>query len=254
MTVVKLHPKLKELKQKAAPINYRALAVDVEGQLVTQETDLDKRIIKGYLVIWNQRNMYGEVFIKGAFAKSIKERGPGSNAEYQIKFFYCHKQDDALALFDVLKEDEIGLYFETAPLDDVPNADRTIKQIRSKTLNNFSIGFDYVWDKMKYDDKTDSIFIYEAELYEGSVVGIPADMRTYSVRSLDDVEDLYDDSEDFISTLPRRHRMQARELFARHKSLINLEPLKTRQHSGKGKPVEKKGASKLNIDFIIKNL
>ena len=39
-----------------------------------------------------------------------------------------------LALFAVLREDDFGLYFETEPLDDVPNADRTIKQINSGTL------------------------------------------------------------------------------------------------------------------------
>ncbi len=180
---MKITDKIKEVKQRAAPINYSSVSVNDMGQLTERESLLDSRVVEGYGVIWNKVNDYGEKVIKGAYSKSIREMGPGSSANYQIKFLYQHNQGDPLSLFDEIKEDEIGLYFRTKPLDDVSNADRTIKQIRSGTLNNFSIGFDYVWDKMEYDETDDSLVIKEAKLFEISVVGIPADMNTFAKRN-----------------------------------------------------------------------
>src|SRR5215204_798060 len=120
-----LQQKIKEIKQRAAPINYMSVSVNEMGELQTRESLLEQRVVEGYGVIWNKRNDYGEKVIKGAYSKSIRERGPGSNANYEIKFLYQHNQADPLSLFDVIKEDDIGLYFRTKPLDDVQNADRT---------------------------------------------------------------------------------------------------------------------------------
>lgn len=193
--------------------------------------------------------------IKGACAKSIKERGPNSTANYKITFLWQHRQDDPLAVFAVLREDDYGLYFETKPLDDVPNADRCIKQIKSGTLNQFSIGFDYIWDKIEWDEDKKCLVLLEIELFEGSVVTIGADGGTYAIRSKQAIEDIHDDIEDFINTLPRKDRLQARKLFALQKSLINLEPLEQRKKAlRKNKPMEKAKPANIDYNYLIKNL
>ncbi len=196
------------------------------GELTERVTNLDKRVVEGYAIIWGQRNLYGEKFVKGCCAKSIRENGPGSKSAYEIKFLNQHRQTDPLSLFEVLEEDDIGLYFRTVPLDDVDTADRVLKQLKSRTLNNFSQGFDYVWDKIEYDETDDSLVCLEIKLYEISVVTIPAGMETYAVRSAEALEDLHDDTEDFIASLPGKYRLEARNIFARHKSLVNIgQPL-----------------------------
>lgn len=245
--------KVKNLKRSAAPINYRSLSVDQFGKLVTDYSEsLDKRIVKGYLVIWNTRNSFGEKFIKGCFAKSIQEHGPNATSNYKIKFLNQHKQSEACALFKVLREDETGLYFETVPLDDVPWANELLTQLRSGTINNFSIGFDYVWDKIEYDDKDDSLVMIEAILMEGSAVTIPADMGTYAVRGMIDLADLHDAIENFINVLPRANRLQARKLFADQKSLIPKQPLEQRATTlNKDKPTKKKA---INVNYILNNV
>jgi HK97 family phage prohead protease len=224
-----LHPKIKEIKRRAAPINYRSLSINTAGALVSNYTeDLDNGIVNGYGTQFKNPNDYKELFIKGAFAKSINERGPGTNSGYEIKFFNQHKQDDALSLFETLTEDDYGLRFRTNPLDerdiDTSSAASVLRKLKTRTLNNFSIGFDYVWDKMEYDDKNDIIIMKEARLYEISVVGIPVDMGTYAMRSAEQLEELYDEAEMLIAKLPRTLRAEARELFARHKALMNIEP------------------------------
>lgn len=223
-----LHKKIQELKGRSAPITMRAMSVNDMGQLTERESLLDQGIVEGYLLAWGQPNLYGEKFIKGCCAKSIKERGPGSNANYEIKFLNQHDQCDPLSLFDVLKEDDYGLYFRTKKLDDVDSAKRVITQLKSRTLNNFSIGFDYVWDKIEYDSADDTLVMLEINLFEGSVVSIPADLNTYAIRSIEEMEDLHDEIDHFIKDLPRSKQMEARNLFARQKSLIDFEPLKTR--------------------------
>lgn len=222
-----LAQKIKEMKLRAAPINYSTTAIDEEGNLISID-EQDDRVIKGYLVRWGSKNLFNEIFVKGCFAKSIRERGPDSNAKYKITFLWQHRQDDPLSLFAVLKEDDFGLYFETKPLDDVANADRTIKQIKSGTLNQFSVGFDYIWDKVEWDEERDAILLLEVDLFEGSVVTIGADMNTFAIRSKEGLEDLHDDIEDLIMSLPRKDQLKTRKLFALQKSLIDIKPFEQR--------------------------
>lgn len=218
-----LHPKVLAHKLKSKSIDTRAVSVNEYGQLEDFAASLDKRVVKGYLIIWNKRNLYGEKFIKGCAAKTIQEWGPGSNSNYKTKFMYQHNPEESLALFDVLKEDDQGLYFETKVLDPVPCADRTLIQLRSGTLNNFSQGFNPVWDKAEYDEMDDSIVFKEIKLFEGSVVSIPVDMNTYTIRSVESMESLIDETEYFVGQLPRKFQMEARGLFSRHKTLADLQ-------------------------------
>lgn len=177
--------------------------------------------------------------------------GPDSNSNYKIKFRYNH--GPSLALFRKLEEDATGLYFETYPLDDVPEAKRTITQLKSGTLNNFSVGFNYVWDKMEWDSENEAIVIKEAVLYEGSVVDIPADTGTFAYRSAEENEELIDEVEDFIDSLPRKFKLQARKLFAANMSLSDNEPLEQKRKAlmQSGKPAEDKA---IDYAYLSNNL
>lgn len=223
-----LKNKIAEIKQRAAPILYGTVSVNDMGELQQRASLLDTNVVEGYGVIWGIPNSYGEKFIKGSFAKSIRERGPSNGSAYEIKFLYQHNQGDPLSLFDEIKEDSTGLYFRTKALDDVDSANRVIKQLRSGTLNNFSIGYDFVWDQMEMDENDGTIIVKEAKLFEISVVSIPADMNTFAIRSKENLEELHDDTEDFIKALPRAKQLEARQIFARHKALTNTLPLEQR--------------------------
>jgi len=80
----------------------------------------------------------------------------------------------------------------------------------------------------------------EIDLFEGSVVTIPCDMETFAVRSVEDIEVMDEEIDSFIETLPRKDRLQARQLFTRQKSLIDMEPLTNKLEAlrGKDKPAE----------------
>lgn len=248
-----LHPKIAEIKQRSSPISYGSLAVNEYGELLKERTTLlDERQVQGYAVIWGVPNLHGEVFVKGAFAKSIRDRGPGSGSNYEIKFLNQHDPKDPLALFQELVEDEYGLYFLTKPLDPVDSADRALIQLRSGTLNNFSHGFDWVWDKVEWDETRQVIVVKEAILFEISVVSIPSGMETYMIRSKEDLEDMFDETNLFIKSLPRKNQDEARNLFARHKSLMITEPFEQRKKTlEESKPTE---ASGIDYNYLIENL
>lgn len=247
-----LHPKIKELKRRAAPINYSNVAVNERGQLTSDfATDLDNRIISGYLLVWGAVNMHGEMFLRGCASKSINDRGPSSNANYKLTFLNQHRQYEALCQFDELVEDDYGLRFRTKPLDMVPWADHVITQVRSGTLNQFSAGFDYIWQQTEWDESNDCILCKEIDLFEGSIVTIGSEVGTYVIRSKDEADCLFDEIETFIKTLPRKDQLQARQYFTQLKSLTDLEPL---THEETLEERIKPAKNAIDYNFLINNI
>ena len=190
--------------------------------------------------------------MKGAFAKSIDELGPKSNSNYKIKFRDRHGK--TRSLFEEIYEDEIGLFFRTKPLDDVSWANDVLTQLRSGSLNNFSIGFNHVWDKVEWDDEDDCLVCLECNLFEISVVDIPSDMSTYAIRSVEP-EYLADDVEDFIVTLPKSKQLEARRLFAICMTLPQQEPIiNDRNHSKDKSRQKKKSKNSIDLSYVLNNL
>lgn len=247
-----LHPKIKELKRRAAPINYSNVAVNVRGKLEGDFlSDLDKRIVSGYLLVWGSINMHGEMFLRGCASKSINDRGPNSNANYKLTFLNQHRQGEPLAIFAELEEDDYGLRFRTKPLDMVPWADHVLTQVRSGTLNQFSAGFDYIWQQTEWDDAKDCIVCKEIDLFEGSIVTIGSEVGTYVIRSKDDADCLFDEIETFIKTLPRKDQLQARQYFTQLKSLTDLEPLNQDEAlQERSKPAK----NAIDYNYLINNI
>lgn len=242
-----IHKKIQELKLRSAPVTMSGSYVDASGnlQLVDLKINVTEsdRTVRGYLIAWGVKDTYGTIFVKGCCAKSIRERGPESQSKQKIAHLWQHEIDEPTGRFTVLKEDDYGLYFE-AELDDVPIGDRELKQIRSGTLNQFSVGFDYLWDKMEYDEKSDAILLYEVQLMEGSVVTFGSNDQTYAFRSpeklLADKENLMDETEDFIKQLPRNKQLELRQLITRHISLANIKPVE---------PLEQVREPKKRVDY-----
>lgn len=245
---MKLHPKIQELKRRAAPITYSSTTINADGEI---EDLLAKRQVQGYGVIWGNKNLYGERVFKGAYSRSIRENGPGSGAAYELKF--CDEHGRACALFEELREDEIGLFFRTKPLDAVPWADNVLTQIRSKTINNFSVGFNFIFEPnaIMWNDQTETLDIFQARLFEISAVAVPADMETFVTRNADDEELLYEETEAFIKSLPKKNQLELRKLIARHKSLAQtdvadqIETLKTDTQ-----PIQKRG---IDYNYLTQN-
>lgn len=254
MSQNQLHPKIKELKLRALPFMRSEMFIDKDGNLVDSKAKItDDRFIEGYACVWGVRDTYGTGWIKGCFAKSIRDRGPQSTAKQKIVGLWQHKTDDPIGRVVELEEDDYGLRFKIE-CDDVPSAERALRQIRSGTINGFSFGFLYVWDMMEYDQETDTIWVREAILQEISPVTFASIKETYAIRSVEDYErakELLDqDTEDILKSIPRSSQLEIRQLITRHISLAKVEPLELRQEAlDKDEPKEETGT----VDFLSLN-
>lgn len=160
---------------------FRALPLEERASNVT----IDDRTIQGYAIVWNSKNSYGEIVIKGATLNSLNARGVGSGKN-EIQFLKFHNSDEIVGKLIELREDDYGLFFKAEILKTQLGED-TLEQIRAGVLKQLSYGFNYIWDKTEYDDATDAYILREIKLWEISLVTWSADENA-QLRSFGDFQ------------------------------------------------------------------
>jgi uncharacterized protein len=132
----------------------------------------------GYLAGYGNKDDGEDILIQGCAAKSITERGPGTTTARKIAMLAYHDQRIPAGRFTTLREEEKGLYYE-GTLDRVPYVQHTLKpQLKSQTINQHSIGYNYVWDKTEYDTEKEAFICKEIDLFEGSFVTLGMNENT----------------------------------------------------------------------------
>ncbi len=194
-----------------------------------EELKVDGRTVDCFVAIFGNKDRAGDVLIKGCFAKSLQERGPGSTNP-EIAYLWQHKMDTPLGRPLVLEERDQGLFASNYHDEGVTKADEALIQQKSGTLKFFSIGFNYVWDKIEYDSDNDQFIVKEVELYEESVVTIAANNLTgiQAVKSMELAEmrqELMRETEALLKKLNPRKQFELRQIIAKHLSLANTQPL-----------------------------
>lgn len=259
----KLHPKILELRNKVGYLPIHEFMPNRkkydEQKLQYREPSMSEaadkpRLIKQYFCIWGVPDDYGTQPMKGCFKKSIEERGPNTNSTNKIIALDQHRQFMPLCVPNLLKEDDIGLYGEYEPDEGITSNDELIIRVKKKTINQGSYGFNYVWDKMEYDEKTNTIFMYECELFEVSPVTLGSQGGTFVVRNKNGkMEDsfLEDDTESLIRQVPRKLQLELRSLITRHISLAKLQPPeKSKGTVKRSKPKQRD----IDYEYILDNI
>ncbi|MBB1060418.1 HK97 family phage prohead protease [Marilutibacter spongiae] len=145
-------PKLKHL---ALPFEVKS--VDAEGRF------------SGYLAVFGNRDAYGDTIRKGAFKATLKDHAAKGR---KVVILWQHRWDMPLGVFDVLKEDDTGLYVEGQLLvADVRQAAEAHALMKAGAITGMSIGFETVGYKV---DKDGNRELTEIRLWEGSIVTFPA--------------------------------------------------------------------------------
>lgn len=229
-----LHPKILELQRRTAGEYLTCRYVDAKGAPIVKDfqvraTSDDPSIVEAYVAVWGVRDSYGTIAVKGCFAKSIQERGPASGAKNKIIHLFMHDWKEPLGQLVEMVEDDYGLRVKIK-FDDVAGTPmRILKQTKSGTINQYSYGFRYIWDKMEYKEDIDAVLMLESDLYETTSVTILAsNPETYTIRTADDLNkrmvELGEESEDVIATLPRKQQLEIRQLISQYKALVNVKP------------------------------
>lgn len=189
----------------------------------------ESRTISGYAAIFGNKDKVGDILVKGCFSKSIQDRGPESSANDKIIMLWMHNQNEPIGRITVLNEDDKGLYFE-AVIDDVPRGEQAVKQLESGTLNQFSIGFQYVWENCEYNSGKDAFIVKEVKLYEISVVSIGCNGETgyLGLKSIEDVEKAYEELNteisDICSGMSAIKQQKIQKIISKAMSLATFRP------------------------------
>lgn len=226
------------------PISYKAIGGGIE---------IAGRKVSGYLAHFDTKDMDNEIITKGAFQKSIQERGVNSTTARKIAYLYQHNLDKPIGRFTTLNEDQKGLYFE-GELDNIPLANDVLEQYKSGTLNQHSIGFLKVRDKSTWSDSEKALILKEVNLFEGSVVTLGANENTpfLGLKSefvASEWEQLSRETEQVLKHIPFEEQFKIRQLISKHISLMEVEPVSTTTQK-----IHEPSLKAIDWDYIINNL
>lgn len=142
--------------------------------------DDEKHVIRVKFASFGNKDSEGDILVKGCFAKSINERGPQSDTNRKIAFLWQHDIYDPIGKVLEIEELDDGAYatVQLSNFDAVPNAKRAWYQLNDGDINQFSFGFQYVWDKMEYIEEEDAYLVKEVVMHEISVVTLGCNERT----------------------------------------------------------------------------
>lgn len=139
-------------------------------QSAVSDIDSQKRKVCGYLSAFGNVDRDGDMMMRGAFAKTIQER------KEMLYFLNQHNWKMPLAKFQLIQEDEKGLYFETQAIPDTTYGNDVIKLYEAGILNQHSIGYEVMGSRYDVDSKVN--YLTEVKLYEGSCVTMGANPET----------------------------------------------------------------------------
>jgi HK97 family phage prohead protease len=120
----------------------------------------------GYASVFGEVDLGRDVIERGAFRRSIEERGAGG-----IRMLYQHDPAQPIGAWRTIREDERGLYVEGLLAPDVARAKEVHSLMKTGALDGLSIGFQTV--RAGKASRSGVRRILEADLWEISVVTFP---------------------------------------------------------------------------------
>lgn len=143
---------------------------DESSPVSFKDADSKKGIVTGYFSNFNTVDSDGDIIRPGAYTKTIKENGPHSSKP-RIKHLLNHNSNEPLGNLLDLKEDSVGLYYESQVGTHNLGVD-FIKMVESGLITEHSIGFRVIKRNQigdgKYTEGKAEWEIVEIKLWEGS--------------------------------------------------------------------------------------
>jgi HK97 family phage prohead protease len=153
-----------------------------KSALEIKDLDSENRKVVVYLAKFDNIDSDNDMFVKGAFSKSIQERGPQSTSNRKVAFLRHHNWEMPIGKFLDLSEDDNGLY-AVGQLGRSTLGEDAFKDYEDGIIREHSIGFQYIGDKTRWmEDSTMEKGGYyqlgEVKLFEGSAVTFGANEMT----------------------------------------------------------------------------
>jgi HK97 family phage prohead protease len=160
----------------------KSTTYQTKGAAEIKDISSDKRQVAVYLAKFDNIDSDNDMIKKGAFSKSILERGPDSPSNRKIAFLRWHDWEKPIGKFLTLQEDDFGL-FAVSQLGTSVGGNDAWNDYNDGIIREHSIGFQYIQDKMRWIDDANAPaqgywMISELKLYEGSAVTFGANSET----------------------------------------------------------------------------
>jgi len=164
--------KLKALESKLS-------SYQVKAAFEVKDVDTQTRRVRVMLSHFDNVDSDSDVIRRGAFSKSILERGPESSSNRQIAFLRYHDWEQQIGKFIHLEETTEGLV-ATGELGRSDKGEAALLDYQDGIIKEHSIGFNYIRDKMDLVEHGEDSFwdIKELQLHEGSAVTFGANSLT----------------------------------------------------------------------------
>ena len=159
----KVHMYLEQKSTATPTLEVKSIELEVKA------SDDEEGIIEGYGNVFNVVDGVGDIVVPGAFAETIAKRGD------QVKLLVNHNWDNLIGRVLELHEDEYGLRFK-AKISQTAKGIETLQLIRDEVLTKISMG--YVTQKAKWDNELSARRLEKVELYELSIVPVPANDKS----------------------------------------------------------------------------
>jgi len=145
-------------------------------ELSIKDIDTAGRRVKIMLSRFNNVDSDGDIIARGAFAKSIKERGSESQSNRKIKFLRYHDFEHQIGIFTKLEESADGL-IAYGDLGRSTKGNDAFLDYQDGVITEHSIGFQTINDKIEVRQDGTQI-LKEVILWEGSAVTFGANSET----------------------------------------------------------------------------
>ena len=143
---------------------------NIEHKVVTFEIeslDAEGRTFEGYASIFDIEDLGGDVVHRGAFTKTLAERGN------KVRLLWQHNPDEPLGKIMLLREDEKGLFVRAAISDTARGRD-ALALLKDGAIEAMSIGYDAVdFDFDQNEEGEPRRNLRAVRLWEISLVSFP---------------------------------------------------------------------------------
>lgn len=122
---------------------------------------------EGYASTFDVVDLGDDIVVKGAYAKSLRERGARG-----IKMLHAHDPCEPIGVWEDLREDDVGLFARGRLLiDDIAKSREVYALMKAGAIDGLSIGYRVI--NASRDPSTSARRLEEVDLREISVVTFP---------------------------------------------------------------------------------
>jgi len=138
---------------------------DVNLEIKNVSENEDMGIFEGYGSVFNIKDSYGDVVVKGAFEESLQKNGNPS-------MLWQHNTDMPIGVWTNAREDSAGLWLRGEINLNVQQGKEAFALIKQRAIKGLSIGF--ITQEEELDRTANTRMLKKVELMEVSLVTFPA--------------------------------------------------------------------------------